>query len=67
MKEYYTYAYLREDGTPYYIGKGKGNRINDYHTKFVKVPAEKKRLIKNWNKSMEWYREELSLRNKQLK
>jgi hypothetical protein len=42
--EYYTYAYLREDGTPYYIGKGKAGRItNNLHR--ISIPKEKERII----------------------
>lgn len=47
MKEYYTYAYLRENGTPYYIGMGHGNRINSRHNRkqgLVPLPPEEKRI-----------------------
>jgi hypothetical protein len=42
--EYYTYAYLREDRTPYYIGKGKGDRINSKQ-RSIKPPKDKSRII----------------------
>jgi len=41
---YYTYAYLREDKTPYYIGKGKGSRIYSANRR-IKPPKDKSRII----------------------
>jgi hypothetical protein len=52
---YYTYAYLREDGTPYYIGKGRGKRIDNPHyrnnkTKVrVPLPPKERRIYLKQN------------------
>ena len=43
--EYYTYAYLREDGTPYYIGKGKDKRAYKREKNDIKPPKDKSRII----------------------
>jgi len=42
--DYYTYAFLREDKTPYYIGKGRGKRIYSKN-RLINPPKDKSLII----------------------
>ena len=41
---YYVYQYITESGQPYYIGKGKNNRIHVAH-KHTVIPSKERRII----------------------
>lgn len=42
--KFYVYAYLREDGTPYYIGKGSGKRLTSKQHTFP-PPRDRAKII----------------------
>ena len=66
MTDFYIYVYFRADGTPYYVGKGKGGRAYWKRKKGVKPPQNKdllKILINNLTEddAWEWERDLISL------
>lgn len=48
---YYVYAYIRTDGTPYYIGKGKGKRMYSTNHPGIFLPPKQRIVIMESNLS----------------
>jgi len=57
--EFYTYAYLRENRTPYYIGKGKGPRAYRSHGWHEPPPIERILFLKQGLSEEEAHRHEV--------
>ena len=55
---FYTYLYLREDGTPYYVGKGKGNRAYHSPAHTIHLPRDSKGIIRSRIPIQYWESEE---------
>jgi hypothetical protein len=45
VKQFYSYIWLREDGTPYYVGKGFGKRAFIPHNHSVPPPIDSTRIV----------------------
>tara|TARA_S200002703_G_scaffold123480_1_gene109444 strand:+ start:42 stop:566 length:525 start_codon:yes stop_codon:yes gene_type:complete len=56
---FYTYAYLREDGSPYYIGKGTGRRIDSTNHRAPVPPKDRRLKLKDNLTEQEAYKHEM--------
>lgn len=45
---FYTYLYLRDDGTPYYVGKGTRHRITQSASRYVPVPSRDRIIVQEF-------------------
>jgi hypothetical protein len=45
LNRFYTYAYLRVDRSPYYVGKGQEYRLYEKYGREIKPPKDKSRII----------------------
>ena len=57
---YYVYLYLREDKTPYYVGKGKGNRVYSKNRRLQPPPKDRILILDNLTEE-EAFRKEINL------
>ena len=44
MAKFYTYLWLREDGTPYYVGKGSGRRAYQSQGHLMRRPKDRRNI-----------------------
>ncbi len=59
---YYIYAYLRLDGTPYYIGKGRGKRAYKPQGRRIGLPSpDRIKILDYFEKEEDAFNEEMRL------
>jgi hypothetical protein len=62
IQKFYVYRYNNKDGTPFYIGKGSKNRINESHLPWIQIPSvEYRQIIKDNLTEKEAFDLEISL------